>query len=204
MSARLTDHFGVSVIGTGDAFRKNIREKTPIGEQVAAIIEKGQLVPNGLTVSVVNSYLEEVKSAAGDNDLRYLLDGFPRNIEQAMLLDPSTVDLVLHIDVPDEVIAERMVNRRVHEPSGRVYHLTWNPPKVEGKDDETGEPIVQRKDDTPEVVGERLKLYHDATAPVVEYYRGLNKCETFTGEATNEIYPRLYSYVRGWLRGQLK
>ena len=130
--------------------------------------DAGQLVPDDLIISLVKERVAQPDCAKG-----FLLDGFPRTIPQADALKSAgiAIDYVLEFDVPDEVIVERMSGRRVHQPSGRSYHIVYNPPKVEGKDDVTGEDLIIRADDKPETVLDRLKVYHNTTKPLVDYYQ---------------------------------
>jgi nucleoside-triphosphate--adenylate kinase len=143
-------------VSTGDLLRQHVRERTPLGQQAAAYMEQGQLVPDQLMIDVLlqdaTTHLEEGKSL--------LLDGFPRNIPQAQALeDVAHIDYVINLDIPTETIVARIADRWIHPASGRVYSYSYRPPKVEGVDDETGEPLVQRDDDKPEAVRTRLAAY---------------------------------------------
>ncbi|OOF64359.1 adenylate kinase [Rodentibacter sp. Ppn85] len=160
--------FGIPQISTGDMFRAAIKADTELGKQAKALMDEGKLVPDELTVALVKDRIAQPDCANG-----FLLDGFPRTIPQADALKESGVkiDYVLEFDVPDEVIVERMSGRRVHQPSGRSYHVVYNPPKVEGKDDITGEDLIIRADDKPETVLDRLAVYHKQTQPLVDYYQ---------------------------------
>ena len=162
-------------------FRAAIKEGTELGKQAKALMDEGKLVPDELTVALVKDRIAQPDCANG-----FLLDGFPRTIPQADALKESGVkiDLVLEFDVADEVIVERMSGRRVHQPSGRTYHVVYNPPKVEGKDDVTGEDLIIRPDDKAETVLERLAIYHKQTKPLIAYY-------TAEAEAGNTRYERL-------------
>lgn len=163
----IMNKFGIPQISTGDMFRAAIKEGTELGKKAKALMDEGKLVPDELTVALVQDRISQPDCAKG-----FLLDGFPRTIPQADALKESgvAIDFVLEFDVADEVIVERMSGRRVHQPSGRTYHVVYNPPKVEGKDDITGEDLIIRKDDKPETVLERLAIYHKQTKPLVEYY----------------------------------
>ncbi|MDY2946869.1 MAG: adenylate kinase, partial [Mannheimia varigena] len=145
----IMNKFGIPQISTGDMFRAAIKEGTELGKQAKALMDEGKLVPDELTVALVKDRIAQPDCAKG-----FLLDGFPRTIPQADALKESGVkiDLVLEFDVADEVIVERMSGRRVHQPSGRTYHVVYNPPKVEGKDDVTGEDLIIRPDDKAETV----------------------------------------------------
>ncbi len=160
--------FGIPQISTGDMFRAAIKEGTELGKQAKALMDAGKLVPDEITMGLVKDRisLEDCKNG-------FLLDGVPRTIVQADSLKEMGVDIdfVLEFDVADDVIVERMSGRRVHQPSGRSYHIVYNPPKVEGKDDVTGEDLIIRVDDKPETVLDRLKVYHSQTKPLIEYYQ---------------------------------
>lgn len=173
--------FGIPQISTGDMFRAAIKEGTELGKQAKALMDEGKLVPDELTVALVKDRIAQPDCAKG-----FLLDGFPRTIPQADALKASSVkiDFVLEFDVADEVIVERMSGRRVHQPSGRTYHIVYNPPRVEGKDDVTGEDLIIRPDDKAETVLERLAIYHNQTKPLIQYY-------TAEAEAGNTTYHRL-------------
>ncbi|WP_301098300.1 adenylate kinase [Otariodibacter sp.] len=173
--------FGIPQISTGDMFRAAIKEGTELGKQAKALMDEGKLVPDELTVALVKDRIAQPDCANG-----FLLDGFPRTIPQADALKEADVkiDFVLEFDVADEVIVDRMSGRRVHQPSGRTYHVVYNPPKVEGKDDVTGEDLIIRQDDKPETVLDRLAIYHKQTKPLIAYY-------TAEAEAGNTQYFRL-------------
>lgn len=177
----MMNKFGIPQISTGDMFRAAIKEGTELGKQAKALMDEGKLVPDELTVALVKDRIAQPDCANG-----FLLDGFPRTIPQADALKDAGVkiDFVLEFDVADEVIVERMSGRRVHQPSGRTYHVVYNPPKVEGKDDVTGEDLIIRQDDKPETVLDRLVIYHKQTKPLIAYY-------TAEAEAGNTKYYRL-------------
>ena len=164
----IMNKFGIPQISTGDMFRAAIKVGTELGKQAKALMDEGKLVPDELTVALVKDRIAQPDCANG-----FLLDGFPRTIPQADALKDSGVkiDFVLEFDVPDEVIVERMSGRRVHQASGRSYHIVYNPPKVEGKDDVTGEDLIIRADDKPETVLDRLAVYHKQTSPLIDYYQ---------------------------------
>lgn len=162
--------FGIPQISTGDMLRAAIKEGTDLGMQAKAVMDAGKLVSDDIMIGLVKERVAQPDCQNG-----FLLDGFPRTIPQAdgMHAAGINVDVVLEFAVPDEVIVERMAGRRVHPGSGRVYHVTYNPPKVEGKDDETGDDLVIRDDDKEETVRKRLAIYHEQTEPLVAYYRKL-------------------------------
>ena len=164
----LMDKYGIPQISTGDMLRAAIKAGTPLGLKAKEVMDKGQLVSDEIIIGLVKERIAQDDCAKG-----FLLDGFPRTIPQAdaMKAVGVMVDFVLEFDVPDEEIVKRMSGRRVHPGSGRVYHLVFNPPKVEGKDDVTGEDLVIRADDEETTVRKRLDIYHQQTEPLVGYYK---------------------------------
>ncbi|HDS1736148.1 adenylate kinase [Pseudomonas sp. BP8] len=166
----ITEKFGIPQISTGDMLRAAVKAGTPLGLEAKAIMDAGKLVSDELIINLVKDRIAQADCANG-----FLFDGFPRTIPQAEALVTAGVELdaVVEIAVEDEEIVQRIAGRRVHEGSGRVYHVVYNPPKVEGKDDVTGEELVQRKDDTEETVRHRLSVYHDQTKPLVAFYQNL-------------------------------
>lgn len=164
----LTKKFNIPQISTGDMLRAAIKAQTPMGKMAKEFMDAGKLVTDEIIIGLVQDRIQKADCANG-----FLLDGFPRTVPQADALKAAGVeiDAIIEIDVPDSEIVNRMAGRRVHPASGRTYHLTYNPPKVAGKDDETGEDLIQRDDDQAEVVLDRLKVYHNQTAPLVDYYR---------------------------------
>jgi len=163
----LTKQFNIPQISTGDMLRAAIKAGTELGKQAKAAIDAGQLVTDEIIIGMVKERIAQEDCANG-----FLLDGFPRTVPQADAVAEAGVeiDAVIEIDVPDEEIVKRMSGRRCHMPSGRTYHTVYNPPKEEDKDDETGEDLIQREDDKPEVVKDRLDVYHEQTAPLISYY----------------------------------
>ena len=168
-SAKIIDEYGLHHISTGDVLRDHIARNTPDGKTANEYISKGNLIPDELMMQILEEELDK-HIAAGAGGV--VFDGFPRTIPQADAMKDAGVplDFVLEIDVPDAEIVERMSGRRAHLASGRTYHVKYNPPKVEGKDDVTGEDLVQRDDDKEETVKKRLDVYHSQTKPLVEYY----------------------------------
>lgn len=166
----IMDKFGIPQISTGDMLRAAVKAGTPLGVQAKDIMAAGGLVPDDLIIALVKERI-----AADDCGKGFLFDGFPRTIPQAEALLEAGIDIdhVIEIDVADEEIVKRLSGRRVHEASGRVYHVEHNPPKQEGLDDETGEALVQREDDKEETVRKRLAVYHEQTKPLVEFYQNL-------------------------------
>lgn len=166
----ITEKFNIPQISTGDMLRAAVRAGTPLGLQAKEIMEQGKLVSDELIINLVKERIAEPDAKNG-----FLFDGFPRTIPQAEALCDAGIDIdyVVEIAVNDEEVIERISGRRVHESSGRVYHIKHNPPKVEGKDDVTGESLVQRKDDIEETVRKRLTEYHHSTEPLVSFYQNL-------------------------------
>ena len=158
---------GVPHISTGDLFRANIKNETELGKRVKEILASGGLVPDEITIEMVENRLSE-----SDCEKGYILDGFPRTIPQAEALSKmSNVEGVINFVLSEEEIIKRLSGRRMCPSTGRTYHILFNPPKVEGIDDETGEPLIQRDDDKPEAIRHRLELYNEATAPLIDYYK---------------------------------
>jgi adenylate kinase len=167
----LTKAFEIPQISTGDMLRAAIKAGTELGTLAKSFMDSGKLVTDEIIIGLVKERILEDDCKNG-----FLLDGFPRTVPQADALKEAgvAIDAVIEIDVPDSVIVERMSGRRAHLASGRTYHVVFNPPKVDGKDDETGEDLVQRADDKAEVVLDRLRVYHEQTAPLVDYYKGVS------------------------------
>lgn len=166
----LMSRYGIPQISTGDMLRAAVKAGTPLGIKAKTIMESGGLMPDDLIIDIVKDRIQKDDCAKG-----FLFDGFPRTIPQAQSLIDSNVDIdhVIEIHVQDEEIVQRLSGRRVHSASGRVYHLIHQPPKQEGLDDETGEPLVQRPDDQEETIRKRLTVYHEQTEPLVGFYKGL-------------------------------
>lgn len=166
----ITAAFNIPQISTGDMLRAAIKAGTPLGLEAKKIIDEGGLVRDDIIIGMVKERI-----AQDDCQNGFLFDGFPRTLAQAQAMIDAGVDLdaVVEIDVPDEVIVNRMSGRRVHLSSGRTYHVTFNPPKTEGKDDVTGEDLIQRDDDKEEVVKKRLAVYHEQTAVLIGFYSQL-------------------------------
>lgn len=166
----IMDQYGIPQISTGDMLRAAVKEGSELGLKVKDIMASGGLVSDDLIIALVK---ERIKSP--DCNKGFLFDGFPRTIPQAQALVEAGIDIdqVIEIDVDDEEIVSRLSGRRVHLASGRVYHMTHNPPKVENTDDETGEPLIQRDDDQEATVRKRLAVYHEQTKPLVDFYKDL-------------------------------
>jgi adenylate kinase len=164
----ICEKYGIPQISTGDMLRAAVKAESPLGLQVKDLMASGGLVSDDIIIAIVKERITESDCAKG-----FLFDGFPRTIPQAEALVSAGVDIdyVIEIDVDDEEIVGRLSGRRVHADSGRIYHVIYNPPKVEGKDDETGEDLIQRADDSEETVRKRLGIYHDQTKPLVSFYK---------------------------------
>jgi len=164
----ICEKYGIPQISTGDMLRAAVKAGTPLGLAAKKVMDAGHLVSDDIIVGLVTERLQAPDCARG-----YLFDGFPRTIPQAEAMTAAGVpiDIVLEIDVPDDEIIERISGRRVHPASGRTYHVNFNPPRAQGKDDVTGEPLVQRDDDREETVRNRLEVYRKQTSPLVGYYR---------------------------------
>ena len=164
----IKEKYGIPQISTGDMLRAAVKAGTDLGKEAKKFMDAGGLVPDGVIIGLVKERIQEPDCEKG-----FLFDGFPRTIPQADAMKEAGVqiDAVVDIDVPDEEIIKRMSGRRVHLASGRTYHVVFNPPKEDGKDDVTGEPLIQRDDDKEETVRKRLTVYHDQTEPLIGYYK---------------------------------
>jgi len=163
----IKDAFSIPQISTGDMLRNAVKEGTPLGLEAKKVMDAGELVSDEIILGLVKERILQADCANG-----YLFDGFPRTIAQARGMEEEGigVDAVVELQLPDSEIIKRMSGRRVHPSSGRSYHIIFNPPKTENKDDITGEPLVQRDDDKEETVKKRLEVYHEQTAPLIEHY----------------------------------
>ncbi|SFD51790.1 adenylate kinase [Paracidovorax konjaci] len=173
-AAFICQKYGIPQISTGDMLRAAVKAGTPLGLQAKAVMDAGKLVSDDLIINLVKDRIAQPDCAQG-----FLFDGFPRTIPQADAMKAAGVklDYVLEIDVPFDAIIERMSGRRSHAASGRTYHVKFNPPKVEGKDDVTGEDLIQREDDKEDTVKKRLEVYSAQTRPLVEYYSSWAKAD---------------------------
>ncbi len=195
----LMNKYGIPQISTGDMLRAAIKEGTAMGLAAKQVMDAGQLVSDEIIIGLVKERIAKADCAKG-----FLLDGFPRTIPQADAMKDNgvLVDHVIEFDVPDDVIVERMSGRRVHPASGRVYHVTYNPPKVAGKDDVSGEDLVIRDDDKEETVRKRLGVYHEQTEPLVGYYRnqaeqGLTQYHHLDGTQAVDAVSKILSELLG-------
>ncbi|USD38709.1 MULTISPECIES: adenylate kinase [Ferrimonas] len=190
----MMEKYGIPQISTGDMLRAAIKAGTPLGLEAKKVMDAGQLVSDEIIIGLVKERIAQDDCAKG-----FLLDGFPRTLPQADAMKENgvAVDHVVEIDVADEEIVKRMSGRRVHPGSGRVYHVVYNPPKTEGKDDVTGEDLVIRADDEETTVRKRLAVYHEQTKPLVDYYQdaakaGLNKYHRLDGtEAVADVSAKI-------------
>jgi len=180
----LTNKYGIPQISTGDMLRAAVKAGTELGKEAKKIMDAGGLVSDDIILGLVKERITQ-----SDCDNGFLLDGFPRTIPQAEAVKSEgiNVDYVVEINVDDAEIIKRMGGRRVHMDSGRTYHLIYNPPKVEGKDDETGEDLIQRDDDQEETVKKRLEIYHDQTEPLIAFYSDWAN----SGEANSPKYAKI-------------
>lgn len=163
----IAERYSIPVISTGDILREAIQKQSALGLKAKAIVESGHLVSDDIVIALVKERIHQADCKNG-----FLLDGFPRTVAQAEALAKLThIDFIIDIDVPEDEIVKRLTGRRVHPGSGRTYHLIYQPPKVDGKDDITGEDLVQRVDDSEETVRHRLSVYREQTSPLREYYK---------------------------------
>ena len=168
VASKAKEYYKIPHISTGDLFRSNIKNETALGLQVKSILASGGLVPDSITIEMVRNRLAEPDCANG-----FILDGFPRTIPQAdALAEMTALDAVVDFQISAEEVVQRLSGRRMCPSTGRIYHILFNPPKVEGKDDETGEDLIQREDDKEEAIKHRLDVYVAQTQPLIDYYKG--------------------------------
>lgn len=168
IAALAKDYYDIPHISTGDLFRNNIKNETELGLQVKSILASGGLVPDSVTIEMVRNRIAEPDCKKG-----FILDGFPRTIPQAdALAEMIDLDAVVNFQIAKEEVVKRLSGRRMCPSTGKLYHIVYHPPKVEGKDDETGEDLIQRPDDREEAIVHRLEVYTEQTEPLIEYYRG--------------------------------
>ena len=179
----IKERYNIPQISTGDMLRAAVKAQSPMGIEAKKVMDAGGLVSDDIILGLIDERIQQDDCANG-----FLFDGFPRTLEQAEALKSKVqIDAVVEIDVDDNEIIKRMSGRRVHLASGRTYHIMFNPPKVEGKDDETGEDLIQRDDDREDTVKKRLDVYHDQTEPLIEYYSGWAN----SGDAGSPRYIRI-------------
>lgn len=191
----ISEEYSIPHISTGDIFRKNISDKTPLGIEAKEYLDKGQLVPDEVTINIVKDRLSEDDCESG-----FLLDGFPRTVYQAEALDSflnandNKIDMVLLIDVPRELIFDRMTGRRICPSCGASYHVKFNPPKLKDKCDICNNDIIQRKDDTESTVKDRLDVYEKQTEPLINYYKKQGVISTIEGSGEiNQVFQKVKS-----------
>ncbi|XP_035583404.1 GTP:AMP phosphotransferase AK3, mitochondrial-like [Zalophus californianus] len=191
LALRITKHFQLQKFSSGDLLRDNMLRGTEFGVLAKVFMDQGKLIPDDIMTRLT---LHELKNFTQESRL---LCGFPRTLRQAKALERVyQIHLVMNLNVPVEVIRQRLSARWIHPSSGRVYNLEFNPPKAVGLDDQTGEPLVQREDDRPETLTKRLKAYEDQTKPVLEYYRRKGVLETFSGTETDKIWPYVHAFLQ--------
>ena len=193
ISSRIVESFNITHLSSGDLLRSQISKETAVGLEAKKYIDSGSLVPDQTMVALVLSELKDVGH-------HWLLDGFPRTILQAeALLEQEKLDAVIYLDVPFQIIMERLECRWIHLPSGRVYNEFYSPPKVPGVDDVTGELLVKRGDDTKETISERLRRYEAETRPVLDFYHERGLVRTFAGSESDRIWPEVRNFVESEL-----
>lgn len=192
MAVRLANDLNVPHISTGDIFRKAIKDETELGVKVKAILAAGDLVPDELTIGLVEERLQKDDCQKG-----FILDGFPRTIPQAEGLSKfSSIEAVINFTIEDEKIIRRLSGRRVCPSTGKTYHIEYDPPKVEGKDDETGESLIIREDDQPEAIANRLDVYKDQTQPLINFYTDAKLIRDVNADQSqDQVYSELKSVL---------
>jgi len=200
LSSKLVKKYDIMSLSTGDILRQNILERTDVGVLAEELVKRGELVSDDIMLKILTNKLESLHNQP------WILDGFPRTLGQGRMLnehlkDKSTpLTLIVNLDVPDEVILSRISDRYVHLPSGRVYNMSYNKPKVTGFDDVTGEPLTKRPDDNPETFALRLNKFYEATSPLLDYYASQpstsTKLITLEGPTSDEIWPQLDAVIR--------
>ncbi|XP_017276051.1 adenylate kinase 4, mitochondrial [Kryptolebias marmoratus] len=190
ISKRIAQSFGLQYLSSGHFLRDGIAAKTEAGLLVKSYVEKGMLVPDHVMTRLMLPKLEQLSSHS------WLLDGFPRTLGQAQALNSLyQLDLVISLNIPYETLRERLSDRWIHPPSGRVYNMSFNPPRVQGKDDVTEEPLIQHDDDKPEALMARLRHYKDVAKPVIDLYKSQGILHSFSGTETDKIWPYINSLL---------
>ncbi|XP_054445325.1 GTP:AMP phosphotransferase AK3, mitochondrial-like [Pteronotus mesoamericanus] len=191
LSSLIIKHFQLKKVSSGDLLRDNVLRDTEIGVLAKAFMDQGKLIPDDIMIRLA---FQELKNLT---QYSWLLCGFPRTLPQAEALNRvHQIHLVMNLNVPFEVIMQRLAARWIHPASGRVYNLEFSPPKVVGVDDLTGEPLIKREDDRPETLIKRLKAYEDQTKPVLEYYQKKGVLETFSGTETSNLWPYIHACLQ--------
>ncbi|QLQ82046.1 hypothetical protein HG537_0G03000 [Torulaspora globosa] len=205
-TARLLTKFPqLNSVSSGDLLRQQIQKKTPLGSLAASYIFEGKLLPDEVVTRLITTHLQEAGWLSPK--ATWLLDGFPRTLEQGKMLRTALskydtgLTLVVELDVPESVILERIENRYVHIPSGRVYNLQYKPPKVPGIDDITGEPLSKRSDDTAEVFKKRLDEYHRTVGPLKDFYAKRGLLKAVSGDTSDVITPKLFKLIDKYSSG---
>lgn len=190
ISSRIVKKYNIEHISSGDKLRDHIEKQTDLGKEVKKYLNEGKLVPDDVMIKFMLTELKKI------GERPWLLDGFPRTVAQANALwKLQPVDVVLNLVVPFEVIIDRVKNRWVHLQSGRVYNIGFNTPKVMGKDDVTGDDLIQRPDDKPEAVRKRLEIYESVTQPVIDFYKHKGILKNFEGRTSDEIWPKVTLFL---------
>lgn len=192
MATRLAEDLGHPHISTGEIFRSNIKHETSLGRRVRSILSQGNLVPDDITIELVRERLAERDAQSG-----FILDGFPRTVAQAdALAEMCDLSRVINLAVNDPEVVRRLSGRRVHPGSGRTYHVEFSPPKRRGEDDVTGEPLVQREDDTESSIRNRLEVYRETTSPLIDYYRERGMLSDVDAtRSPDEVYASVREFV---------
>ena len=190
----IEEELAIANVSTGAILREVSKSKSDLGQKVQTYLNSGQLVPDEIIIEML---VERISKDDCNNG--FILDGFPRNIEQAKSLDQAgvSIDLVIYLKILEEQIIERMSGRRIHLASGRSYHTTFNPPKVDGKDDLTGEDLVQRSDDKPDVIKKRLEVYFNETEPMLDFYKNkdIQFCEIDASEPVKAVTEKILKII---------
>ena len=190
----IEEELAIANVSTGAILREVSKSKSDLGQKVQSYLNSGQLVPDEIIIEML---VERISKDDCNNG--FILDGFPRNIEQAKSLDQAgvSIDLVIYLKILEEQIIERMSGRRIHLASGRSYHTTFNPPKVDGKDDLTGENLVQRSDDKPDVIKKRLEVYFNETEPMLDFYKNkdIQFCEIDASEPVKAVTEKILKII---------
>ena len=190
----IEEELAIANVSTGAILREVSKSKSDLGQKVQSYLNSGQLVPDEIIIEML---VERISKDDCNNG--FILDGFPRNIEQAKSLDQAgvSIDLVIYLKILEEQIIERMSGRRIHLASGRSYHTTFNPPKVDGKDDLTGEDLVQRSDDKPDVIKKRLEVYFNETEPMLDFYKNkdIQFCEIDASEPVKAVTEKILKII---------
>ncbi len=190
ISKRMVEEFQLAHLSSGDMLRNHISKQTEVGQKAKQYLDQGKLVPDDVMLKLIMVELTQ------SSETGWLLDGFPRTLNQGKALAEATsLSTIVNLNVPFQTIIDRVKGRWVHLPSGRVYNNDYNPPKVHGKDDVTGEELIQRVDDHPDTVMERLKLYESQTKPVIDFFEAKGLVKTFSGTESDIIWPQVKQYI---------